>query len=228
MTLNRIQSLDIPEDEQGVLASLLRLSDPALEGLHRALNQATLTLNREDLISQLRKDSDLSEISDLDEIVGSLISIAGTAYSGDFSTDEVLDVLISTIKSDAVVDLTDTDAEMLKKRLETLSKSKPIELIAKASELSRTNDRSFRSARIVSDLRPICLGEDAQVAAAIIVHQLVIRASRNGERESTYFALDSTDLAALSAAVSRAIKKDKALREFATASATPILTPIAS
>jgi hypothetical protein len=136
-----------------------------------------------------------------------------------------LDAVISTIKNDQIVDLNDSEAETLKKRLASLAKSKSIELIAKASELSRTNDRSFRSARIVSDLRPICLGDDAHVAAAVIVHQLAIRAFRNGKRESTYFALDTADLAALSAAVSRAVKKDKSLREFAAASVTPILTP---
>ena len=162
---------------------------------------------------------------DLGEIVGSLISIAGTAYSAQVSTDETLEVVIATIRDDEVVDLTDSEAETLKQRLARLAKSKSIELIAKASELSRTNDRSFRSAKIVSDLRPICLGEDAQVAGAVIVHQLAIRASRNGQRESTYFALDSTDLAALSAVISRAITKDKALRQFATGSTTPILTP---
>jgi hypothetical protein len=227
MTINRIQSLEIPEDEQGILASLLRLSDPALDGLQHAIAQAVLTLDREDLISQLRKEPELAEIGDLAEIVGSLISIAGTAYSADVSTDEVLDVVVSTIRSDAVVDLTDSDAEQLKNRLARLAKSKSIEVIAKASELSRTNDRSFRSARIVSDLRPICIGEDTQVAAAVIGHQVAIRALRNGKRESTYFALDSSDLVALNAAVSRAIKKDKSLRQFATCSDTPILTPTA-
>jgi len=225
MTANRIQSLEIPDEEQGILASLLRLSDPALDDLERAISQARLTLDRDDLISQIRKEPSLAEVRDLGEIVGSLISIAGTAYSAQVSTDETLEVVIATIRDDEVVDLTDSEAETLKQRLARLAKSKSIELIAKASELSRTNDRSFRSAKIVSDLRPICLGEDAQVAGAVIVHQLAIRASRNGQRESTYFALDSTDLAALSAVISRAITKDKALRQFATGSTTPILTP---
>jgi len=226
MTANRIKSLDIPDDEQGVLASLLRLSDPALDGLERALSQSVLTLDREDLISQLRKEPSLSEVGDLGEVVGALISIAGTAYSAGVSTDETIEVAIATIMDDDVVDLSDADAELLKARLARLAKSKPVELVAKASELSRTNDRSFRSARIASDLRPICIGDETQIAGAVILHQLSIRASRNGKGEATYFALDSADLAMLSAVILRAIQKDKALRQFAASTGTPILTPL--
>jgi hypothetical protein len=225
MTTTRIQSVEIPAEEQGVLASLLRLSDPALNGLELTLSQARLTLDREELISQLREDPTLADVRDLEGIVGSLVNIAGTGYSAEVSTDEVVDAVMATIKKDDVVELTEADAEGLKQLLARLAKLKPIELIAKANELSRANERSFHSARIVTDLRPICAGEDVRVAGAVVVHQLSIRASRNGRRESTYFTLDSIDLADFSAVISRAVKKDKALREFANASNTPVLTP---
>jgi hypothetical protein len=207
------------------LASFLRLSDPALDGLERALCQATPTLGKEELISQLREEPELADVVDLDQVVGSLLSIAGTAYSGGASINDILDAVIEGIKSDDVVDLTDSDAETLKGRLARLASTKSIELGAKAIQLLRANDRSFHSVRIVTDLRPICSGDGADVAAAVIVHQLAIRSSHNGRNETVYIALDSIDLGVLSASISRALKKDKSLREFVGASGTPILTP---
>lgn len=225
MATNRIQSLEIPGEDQDTLASLLKLSDPALRGLETAISQAKPTLYRDELVSQLRGEPSLAKVDELERIVESLIRIAGTSYSAEANIDEVIDAVIATVMHGNAVKLSDADVDNLKKLLIRLAKLKPIELIAKASILSRANDRSFRSVRIVTDLRPICSGEDVQVTGGVIVHELAIRASHNSNREWTYFALDSADLAKFQSAISRAIKKDKALREFANRSNTPILTP---
>jgi hypothetical protein len=225
MTTKRIHSVEVPEDEQGILASILRLSDPALDGLERALCQARPTLDKSELISQLREEPSLANVQDLSQIVGSLLSIAGTAYSGGTAIDELLDAVIDGIKNDDVVELSDSDAQIMKFRLAKLAKTKSVELGAKAIQLLGANDRSFDSARVITDFRPIYSGDGANVAAGVIVHQLAIRSSHNGRTEATYIALDSTDLASLGASVTRALKKDKSLRDFARASSTPILTP---
>jgi hypothetical protein len=225
MSIKRLHSVEIPPEEQGILASFLRLSDPALEGLEQALSNATPTLDREKLLSQLQTEPALAGVDDLADIVGSLINIAGTSYAAGISASEVLDVVIATIKDDGVVELNDDQAEILKRRLARLIGSKPLDLVAKASELLRANDRVFRTVRIVTDLRPICMGDETTVAGGVILHQLAIGTSHNGRPETTYIALDSIDLEALNNAISRAKKKDKALRDYAKASSTPILSP---
>jgi len=225
MTNMRIQLLEIPSEEQGMLASLVRLSDQSLGELESALKEVKLTLDKEILISQLRKSPALANVSDLDGIVASLVNIAGTAYSAGVDTGDVIEAAIQTIKDDDVLELSDEDAETLKVRLSSLEKLEAIELIAKASELLKSNERTFHSVRIVSDLRPICLGKDAKIGGTVIVHQLAIRASRNGRREATYIALDSTDLTEFNEVIVRAMKKDKALRELAVCSNAPVLSP---
>jgi hypothetical protein len=221
----RIQLLEIPSEEQGMLASLVRLSGQSLGELESALRDVKPTLDKEALVSQLRENPNLATVSDLAGIVASLINIAGTAYSAGVDTDDVIDAAIQTIKNDDVLELTDEDAETLKVRLSGLEKLEAVGLIAKASELLKSNERTFHSVRIVSDLRPICLGEEAKIAGAVIVHQLAVRASRNGRREVIYFALDSTDLTEFNEVIFRAIKKDKALRELAVCSKAPVLSP---
>jgi hypothetical protein len=221
----RIQLLEIPDEEQGTLATLVRLSGEALEVLESALREVKPTLDKEILISQLRENPSLEPVSDLDGIVAALINIAGTAYSAGVDTDDVIEAAIETIKNDDVVELSDEEAETLKRRLVSLEKLEAIGLIAKASELLKANERTFHSVKIVSDLRPICLGEAAKIAGTVIVHQLAVRSSRNGRREVTYIAMDSTDLSEFKEVIFRAIKKDKALRELAVCSKAPVLSP---
>jgi hypothetical protein len=176
-------------------------------------------------LSQLRDEPGLATVDDLEQLVGTLLSLAGTAYSGGTSLHEIVDVVVSGIQDDNIVDLSDPDADTLKSLLNRLAETKAIEVTAKASQLLRANDRTFRSARIVSDLRPICTGEELSVAGAVIVHQLAIRATHNGRGETTYVTLDSVDLSLLHEAVARALAKDRVLRAFAATSNTPVLTP---
>jgi predicted RNA binding protein with dsRBD fold (UPF0201 family) len=222
---NRIQSLDIPDEEQETLASLAKLKDSTLLQLASALRELTPTLVREDLLSQLRQNPALKGMKELDSIVRTLINIAGTAYSAGIDASEVVDAVIETIKSEEVTDLSDEDAKILRKRLNSLEKTDSISLVAKASELLKASERVFHSGKINSDLRPVCLREETTVGGAVVVHQLAVRSVRNGRREYTYFALDSLDLKDLGDTIARAIKKDSALRELAACSKLPVLSP---
>jgi len=224
MTTSRIRSVDVPEEEQGIIAQLTRLTDPALEGLERALCRATPTLDRENLVSQLSQEPVLAEVADLGEIVASLVNVASTAYSGHIQTSEFVQVVVDTIKNDHVIELSDSDAQILLDRLTRLAGSKCLELIAKGNLLLRANDRNYRSAQITTDLRPVFLGEDLKVSAGLILHQLAVHASHNGRSETVFFALDSEDLTSLGRVVSRAIEKEKSLRDIAAKSEIPILT----
>ncbi|MGA3082064.1 MAG: hypothetical protein ABSD44_11855 [Terracidiphilus sp.] len=216
----------MPDEEQGIIARLTRLADPALEGLERALCRATPTLDREKLISQLSREPVLAEVADLDEIVASLVNVASTAYSNHVETSEFVQVVVDTIKNDHVIELSDSDAQVLRDRLTRLAGSKCLELIAKGNLLLRANGRNYRKAQITTDLRPVFLGEDLNVSAGLILHQLAVHASHNGRSETVFFALDSEDLTSLSRVVSRAIEKEKSLRDLAAKSGTPIITVV--
>jgi hypothetical protein len=226
MTTSRIRSVDVPEDEQGIIAQLTRLTDPALEGLERALCRATPTLDRENLVAQLSQEPLLAEVADLDGIVASLVNVASTAYSGHVETSEFVQVVVDTIQNDHVIELSDSDAQVLRNRLTRLAGSKCLELIAKGNLLLRANERNYRSAQITTDLRPVFLGEDLKVSAGLILHQLAVHASHNGRSETVFFTLDSEDLRSLNRVVFRAIEKEKSLRDLAAKSGTPILTVV--
>jgi hypothetical protein len=173
----------------------------------------------------LRREPLLAEISDLDEIVVSLVNVVGTAYSEHFGTDEFVKAVVDAIQKDNVVDMSDAEAEVLRTRLARLANSKCLELIAKGNILLWANDRNYRSAQITTDMRPVYLGEDVKVSAGLILHQLAIKTSHNGNSEKIFLMLDSEDLVSFSRVISRAMMKEKALRGFAEKSGTPVLTP---
>jgi hypothetical protein len=225
MTTDRIRSVEVPDDEQGTLISLVRLADPALDVLDSALCEAAPTLDRQELIARLRREPLLAEVSDLDEIVSSLVNVVGTAYSGRISIELLAQAVVEAIQNDHIVDLSETDARILLSRLVRLGKSPCLEVIAKANLLSRDNERSFRSAQIVSDFRPVYSGEDLHVAGGLIMHTLSFRSIHNGRAETLYITMDSADLLTMREVITRAIRKDGVLREFLANSKTQILTP---
>lgn len=226
MKISRTHAIEVPEDEQAVLVSLLALTAATLAGLESALNRAKPTLETKSLVGELQNDPLIAEVPDLEQIVESLMKLAGTAYSESLSASLVIEAVIEAIRDGDVAELSDTDGDRLSALLQRLSQTTSLEIVTKAGMLLREGDRSFRSVRVVSALRPICAGEDLSVSAGVIVHQLAIRALRNGRRETTYFDLDSDDLASVIDVVSRALRKDKALRAFAARSETPILLPV--
>jgi hypothetical protein len=223
---SRIESIAIPAEDQRTFAGSLRLPDAALTALEAALHQAVPTLERDALIAQLRVEPVLGNIADLESLVGALLSLAGTAYAGGLSVEEVIDFVVDEIGNDDVIDLSDSDRESLKSILARLAKTESIEVVSKARQLLLANDRNFEKAKIITDLRPVFAGDDFSISGEVIVHQLTIQAQRNGRSEATFVALDSSDLAKLHAEVTRALAKDKSLRQFAKISKTPILTPV--
>jgi hypothetical protein len=225
MKTNRIQ-LEIPDDEQQTLFKLAQLPEAAIEALGRSINAAVPTLGQGDLIPQIEGEEALRGVTGLQDLVRSLVSVAGTSYSASVTNEEMADSIAAALTDGDVVETSEDDLKTLKRRLVTLSRLRTIEMIAKGAELSRANDRSVRSAKIITDLRPICRGEEAEVAGAVIIHQLAIHSFHNSRNETMYFSLDSEDLKTLADAVSRALLKDKALRQFAESANTVVLTPI--
>ena len=222
---SRIESIAIPAEDQRTFAGILKLPGDALQVLEVALSQAVPTLERDALISQLRQKPGLGDIADLESLVGSFLSLAGTAYAGGMSVEEVIDFVVDQIDNDDVIDLSDSERETLKAALARLAKTESIQIVAKTRQLLLANDRNFEKVKIITDLRPVFSGDDLVIAGEGIIHQLAIQAQHNGRRETTFVALDSIDLASLHAEVTRALSKDKSIRQFAKISQTPILTP---
>lgn len=79
---------------------------------------------------------------------------------------------------------------------------------AKAVSVLNQQERLFHEARIMSDIRPV-FGDDPteRPAGAVVVHTLSIKYHADGEMKTINVAMDRNDLAELTAALDRAMKK---------------------
>jgi hypothetical protein len=221
----KVQTLEIPEDEQKMFESLARAPEAIFDALDAALAKATPTLNHDGLLDRLREDNVLANYPELDGCVSSLISMVGTAYSVRVSTEKIIDIILETLNEEQVIKLSEDESKCLRSRLLQLQKNQVLEIIAKASILMCFSEHRFQSAKIVSDIRPICLNDEMKIGGTVLVHQLSIRTKENGQRKSTYFTLNSSDLHELSAVITRAVKKDFAMREYVKSLGTPMVNP---
>lgn len=95
-----------------------------------------------------------------------------------------------------------------------------LRLYSKSMELRAEREHLLRSARIITDLRPIFLDSDQngvasiQLSASVVVHALRLRfTARDGSPTELHIALDRGDLEKLRAACDRALNKEDSLNK---------------
>lgn len=109
----------------------------------------------------------------------------------------------------------DSELQKLKSNLGSiLSKIESLSISYKVFGLQSENSRTFKSCRIVSDIR-LVFNEDIydRQRNALIVHRLKINSVENNETKQYFFSLDTTDLKKLKEQIERAEQKDKMIKE---------------
>ena len=114
--------------------------------------------------------------------------------------------------------------EVLQKRLTALfSLDKSLGVTSKAFDVMTEHERTYCSARILSDIRPV-FGEDEERAlGAVVIHNLQIGFHQDGEHKELYFAMDTRDIERLGSIIERARKKTTALASILRESEVPYL-----
>ena len=118
------------------------------------------------------------------------------------------------------------DREAFKKKLLRFFELNTLFVSAKALGILQSNENVFRSARIVTDVRPV-FGLDAKAppAAAVLVHMLDLIYQKDGEIKHLYVAMDSLDIDILREALDRAEDKAESLKPLIKNSGVAFLDP---
>lgn len=202
--------LKIPDRDKPHLAKLLALSDAASTALVEQFDKARPTLSAETLASQVVDPRVLLGES-LPGVISVLVSLVLTAEIRHLSLSDVVnDVVDAAVASD--IKVPDGDKAKAKGTLLKLTSNQTIAVTARAIGLLREHERMLSSARILTDMRPIFLGESPKPVAAVVTHTLRIEAHKEEGHVSEFFALDLKDLKALRDTVDRAIKKEESLK----------------
>jgi hypothetical protein len=106
-----------------------------------------------------------------------------------------------------------------------LSLDHSLGVTSKAVDVMTEHERTFCSARIISDIRPVFTDDPEEASGAVVIHNLQIGYHQGGEHHECYFALDSDDISELKKVIDRAEKKTVALVSILRKSGVPYLKP---
>lgn len=203
--------LRIPEGQQEGLRALIGLTPEAYARLVSALKKAPPALSSRKLASSVEAESGIA-FQELRQILSVVLSLALTADRTEKPTEE----LAAEVAEKALEDgygLTQENTLAFRDRLQALLTIQgSITVSARALGLVPESERIFLGARLLTDMRPIFLGDAPKPVAATIVHTLKIEAHVDGQDQAYFFALDVDDLQSLAGKLNRAIAKQNSLK----------------
>jgi len=143
-------------------------------------------------------------------IVIAVMNVRGLAESQRASVEEVSSAVADDVREKKWIDV--ELAQRLRERLVALLPLDVIVLTTKAADLVNASEHAFDSARILTDVRPLFVGEGVGIRspAAIVMHTLKIVIRDN---DDLFTSMTSKELRELQFALARAIRKEEHLRE---------------
>jgi hypothetical protein len=192
-------SLHVPEPFKPTLERIASMSDEDVQKVQEALRALKPHVKPE---SMAKSAVGKSDISGFDEIVQVLIGLSLTWVRFHSPMDEFVHEVSKAAKKDRSV---------LEDRLKALLSIDSLLLAARAFDIQHEYEKVFRSARIVTDIRPIFSTEGTETTGAMIVHNLNVTYFENNEFKEAIYALDDSDVVALKKVLERAELKTSVL-----------------
>jgi hypothetical protein len=150
--------------------------------------------------------------------------LANTLYSlGSFklgqdeklSFTEIIEGLTHSFASNSQNEYNEDDLKRLSENLtKVLQTGKKLTITFKAFNLLSANESIFRENQIITDIR-LLFNEQLEDndRHGLVIHQLKLNVEENGEQNDYYFSLTITDLQKLQEQITRAIEKERLIKE---------------
>ncbi|MFN0106141.1 MAG: hypothetical protein ACKV2U_29130 [Bryobacteraceae bacterium] len=206
-------ALEIPSEDTGSITTIKELSAASLGKFVTALEDAPPVADPRQMAEHIAKQIPALAVERLTAVLRTLYMLYHVRELSGVKPSRFLDDLIDGIRNNSALKVTERDISKLRSILEKLMGIDTLSTISKAARLHRDGERLYRSAKILSDIRPI-FGRDPSVrpVGAVLTHTLKVGYHEGSEHREFHLILDSDDLAALDEVVRRAQTKDKTLR----------------
>ena len=213
----------IPESAFPAFQGLVDLLDTEFDELLSSLEQTPAGLLRKDFVAAVIFRVPSLSLAEriVEELLGMLVAASDTDLSLDEFAAEVSDAALE-IKSPNF-SLSREKRDLLKNRLTTAFKAKGLRITAKAESVFSDTDKTFHSARVLTDLRPIFDEQASEISGAVVMHNLRIRYYEDLRIRDIYFSLEPAELESLLKVLQRALKKGALLETSLTTTAIPML-----
>lgn len=209
-------ALPIPQKIQSEILRFYQLPRDSRKSFGQALRKAPFAIHSQALAINIEKSLKTKgiKIKNVHGLVSALTNLFSVREVVNVSSSELInDVFDSIAKNSTNLKLDPKEIDKVKEELvRLLSYKKPLEISSKANEVLQQHQHVFRSARILTDVRPI-FGEsdNPKPLATVLVHTLKITYSSGDSISEFFVALDSRDLDYLGGLVTRAKNKETAL-----------------
>ena len=220
-------TIRIPEERQDAFRKLVTLSDENAMALASSLRESFPGLNDQDALAEIASSATGMSASDATDMMGVLSTLYILRARRDSPIPDFVEDVAQALDEAGVegLGLSNEDRERFKDRLAALLDVESASIESKAADVQFENERTFHSARIVTDLRPI-FGpnpEDGPIGA-VIVHMLRITYRERTQLRDVFIALDTEDVGTLGDVANRADLKAKNLMSFLQGTELPLIS----
>jgi hypothetical protein len=205
-------SLSLPPIVTTALPILIGLPGNDFAKLDEILRGVPPRLYRKDVVDYILSKLDASEKTSFGQIPQAIASLHDGLLETDLSAREFIDAVVHEYERSSP--LNDEARRTLDERLQTILNAPTLRLSSRARNVLFEQERTFQEARVVTDVRPLFSEEEAQLDAAVVVHNLRIEYSEAQTSKRFYVALDNKDIASLIDVLHRAQLKVNRLQAF--------------
>lgn len=198
----------IPERIKPVIAQILGLDSTDYQCILKALESARPSLNIESLATEVSTALP-KRIEGVDEIVRALDSMTHVRLRADRTIAQFVQEFARSLEDQTK---TPFDKSKFLNRISSLLQAQALLVSARASDLQHDFERVFISAKIVSDARTVFDQSGDEIQGSMVVHNLNITYTQEGDFKNFYVAMDSADIAKLRTVLDRADAKNAALK----------------
>lgn len=215
--------LRIPEHRLEGFIKLSKMSNDAFKEFFHEIAKADSKTNSEELIRSLVASLKLTSEKDASGITKTVQSLfAPIITNGKPIGDFVEDILVALDNQDKAK-LSNEDKETLRVRLNALLTIPGLSIKAKAMSVYYENERTYTSARLLSEVRPIFGLEDDSIGGVVVLHTLKIQYLEQESDKEIFFALDDADLDQLIKTLEREKNKTNKIRKLFSEKSIQIL-----
>jgi len=205
---------------------LAEISPEFFASLHNALQIASPSLETSELGAQIAKEVPGVSSGDIESILDAVASLYTLRDFFGYDPNTLAEELSEIIREDEAFEEYSASArdELIARIRKLLSRGGVLEVVAKAKDLTTTHAKTFVSARIVSDLRPIFADDVTQEPSAIsIVHTLKLVYHEGLQHNEFFVALRAADVDNLKKLLDRTVTKSQTLHAMAARFDKPCL-----
>lgn len=193
------------------LRCLAALDPEALKSLSQEMGSMGSSLNFEATVQRLTSRLPNVDETEMAYMLNALVSWLAWKETTGVPLTELVNQIVEIALSKKIIESSDR-AKFSATVESLLGDPGSLSITARALDVSSEYDKVFFEARILTDLRSVFLGDDvSRPKGMIVMHNLKISFSENGEKRDIYITLNNRELDELASVVERAQEKARGL-----------------